>query len=66
MQEEFATILSGVVRVVHNRTSDREYVDFAVQVIVDAGRVLSAINRAMVMAVCFVDSDGQCTTKVKR
>lgn len=63
MQEGFAKILTGVVAVVHNRTSDQQYTDDAMHTIIHAGKVLSAINRALTMAVCFIDTDGQSTAK---
>ena len=59
MQEEFASIITGVVRITHNRTSDHQVTDNAAHVIIRAGKVLSAINRAFTMAVRFIDSDGQ-------
>ena len=65
LTEEFDQILTGIVRVVHKRTEDRQDTDNATHVIVSAGKVLTAINRAMVMAVCFIESDGQSTMKGK-
>ena len=63
MQEEFARILTGVVHVVHNQTSHLADTDRAIHTIIRAGKVLAAINRALTMAVCFVDSDGYSTAK---
>ena len=65
LTDEFHNILNGIVRVVHKRTSDHDDIDDATHLIVRAGKVLSTINRAMVMAVCFIESDGQSTMKEK-
>ena len=65
---ELDHIITGVVQTVHNQTdADRQpNTDCAVHTIIRGAKVLSAINRAMTMAVRFIESDGQSTMRPTR
>lgn len=67
LAEEFNRILTEVVRTVHDQTAERTLnLDRAIHTVIRGAKVLSAINRALTMAVCFIESDGQSTMGAPR
>ena len=67
---EIDAILAGVIDTIHRRTAGYDRVQshehgqtlhMTIATVMLGAKVLSAINRAMTMAVCFTESDGHFT-----
>ena len=70
LTEEFESILAGVIDTIHRRTAGYDRVmqhgearplHMTIATVMLGAKVLSAIDRAMTMAVCFTESDGHFT-----